>query len=499
LAVAISYYLGTKVGFALTPTEKPISTFWPPNAILLAALLLIPKRMWWLLILAVLPAHLLVQMQTGVPVLTAIGWFIGNGAEAVLGATLISHFIKTESLFESVHGLVVFLGFGVVLAPLATSFLDAGVVVKTGWGHGYWVLLMTRLFSNMLATMTLVPTIVIFRLTGIHSLRKATLSRWVEAGVLTASIVLVSFFVFGGPYEAQNSVPALIYAPLPLLLWAAVRFGSGGLSASLLVVAYISIWNAMHGRGPFVSPSMGENVLSLQVLLCTIAVPLMLLSALMVERRLANQSLQETSAKLIKAQEEERFRIARELHDDAGQQLSLVEMELGQLRHESDALLKPRLKRVHDQVAEVSRAVHEISHDLYPSALDNLGLAAALPKLCTDVGERIPLKVHLTLANLPEPLPQSISLCLYRVAQEALHNVAKHSYARNATVEIEAVNRHLWLRIVDDGAGFRPGQESKAGLGLASMRERLSSVGGLIAITSAPMSGTRIEASIPLP
>jgi integral membrane sensor domain MASE1 len=158
--VAVGYYVGTIVGFWLTPSSQPISTFWPPNAILLAALLLIPRRTWWIILLAVLLAHLIAQQRSGVPLPTAVGWFIGNTGEAVVGAMCISHFTNQRRVFERVRGVLVFLIFGVVFAPLVTSFVDAAVVVWTGWGNGYWLLWTERLFSNMLAALTIVPTIV---------------------------------------------------------------------------------------------------------------------------------------------------------------------------------------------------------------------------------------------------------------------------------------------------------------------------------------------------
>src|SRR5580704_8233907 len=101
--VAVGYYVGTMVGFWLTPSSQPISTFWPPNAILLAALLLVPRRTWWIILLAVLLAHLVAQLRSGVPLPTAMGWFIGNTGEAVVGAMCISHFTDQRRVFESVR------------------------------------------------------------------------------------------------------------------------------------------------------------------------------------------------------------------------------------------------------------------------------------------------------------------------------------------------------------------------------------------------------------
>lgn len=134
LLVASSYYLGTRIGSVWTPSGQPNSTFWPANAILLAALLLAPQHIWWALLLAVLPAHMIAQLQSGVPVWTASGWFITNSAEGLLGAFFITRFTSQESLFDTVRGVLTFVLCGVLIAPLLTSFLGAAAVVATGWG-----------------------------------------------------------------------------------------------------------------------------------------------------------------------------------------------------------------------------------------------------------------------------------------------------------------------------------------------------------------------------
>ncbi len=294
--ISFTYYLGATVGFVLKPPGSPISAFWPPNAILLAVLLLTPIRMWWVVLVAVLPAHLLVKHQHGTAIAESLGWFIGSTGEAFLGAACIIAFKKSKPLFDSVHGLVVFLVFGVLLAPLLASFVDAAVVVAAG-GKSYWLLGAGRLFSNMLAELTLVPTIFIFASTKLASLKNRR--RVVEAWLLAVGIAFVSDLTFGGT-PAPHNVPGLVYALLPFLLWAAVRFGSSGISASLLGISLISIWNTMHSRGPFTSDSMATDLLSLNILLCTIAVPLMLLATVMMERRATEDSLRRSKTALQK-------------------------------------------------------------------------------------------------------------------------------------------------------------------------------------------------------
>jgi len=489
LLVAIGYYSGTQIGFLFTPTQTPTSTFWPPKAILLAALLLTPVRIWWALLLAVLPAHLLAQLHAGIPASTALGWFVGNMGEALLGAACIRYFEKdSRLLFKSVRGVTIFVVFGVCAAPMLTSFLDAAVVVQRGLGSGYWMVWTTRLFSNMLANLTVAPMIVWFGFNGASWIRDARLVRYIEAGLLGVGIVLGGILMFGGGEGWRGNTPALLYASVPFLLWACVRFGLAGLNASLLTIALISMWNAMHGRDPFISGSPEQNILTLNTHLVTIAMPLMFLTAVI-------QQTRRTRRKLIDAQELERHRVARELHDDIAQQLVLIGLEVDRLR--SDSSLKQLLDRLHDDVSSVSNATRDLSHNLHPFALRYVGLARALRSLCQKTGEATSITINFTEENV-QPLAADISLCLYRIAQEALQNVVKHSQAHNVAVKLGVQNGQALLRVVDDGVGMGPEKYGVGGMGLTSMRERAMALGGTLKITSAPMEGTIIEGSVPL-
>lgn len=495
--VGIAYYIGTRIGFALTPPGQPNSTFWPPNAILLAAFLLAPRRLWWTFLLAVLPAHLLAQLQIGVPVATAVGWFVTNTSEALIGAFCITQLAPNNKVFESVRGVFLFIVFGVLFSPLITSFLDAAAVVITGWGRHYWPLETERFWTNALAQLTIVPLIVLAVSGGTSRIRKATLARWWEAGMLSIGIVVVSLLVFTSQPISPASAPALLYAPLPLLLWAAIRFGSGGLSMSVLYIALVAIWSTLHGREPFPYASIPQNILSLQILFCMVAVPLLFLSAVMADARRTERSLRDMSSSLIDAQEQERYRIARELHDDLGQELALMTVKLNGLLEESTEALKPGLTDLNSQLSTISTTTREISHGLYPRQLEYVGLATAVKKLCEEMRRGNRFAVDLAMGNVPRQLESSVSLCLYRVVQETFHNVMSHSQAKRVQVELGADHRRILLRILDDGVGFEPSR-ARSGLGLASMRQRVRSVGGSIEIDSSPMAGTRVEVWVPL-
>ncbi len=206
------------------------------------------------------------------------------------------------------------------------------------------------------------------------------------------------------------------------------------------------------------------------------------------------------SGQLISAQEEERKRIARELHDNVSQGLSLLTVELEQLCRHQDATSHQQdaLAAMKRQLKVLSSDVHALSHQLHPEKLKHLGLVSAMRAMCRDV-DRAGLRVHFADHRIPRQVHDDISLTLYRVMQEGLHNVRKHSGTSEVEADLSKVSNALILRLRDHGRGFdRSKAESAGGLGLSSMRERLSSVGGSLLIQSAPGEGTLLEARVPL-
>ena len=501
LLVGISYYVGTRIGFAWTPIGQPNSTFWPANAILLAALLLTPRRTWWILLLAVLPTHMLAQLQAGVPVWTAFGWFITNTSEALIGAFCIARFTHPRNTLDNVRGVFILVVFGVVLAPLATSFLDAAAVVITGWGRAFWPLGVERFWTNALAELTLVPAIVLWSSNGISWLKKASATQYLEATLLAVGTALVVVLVFGFQLFSPSTTPALLYLPLPFLLWAAARFGLGGLSFSVLSVALISIGYTMHGREPFPYVSMAQNVLSLQILLCVVAVPLMFLSAVMAEGRRTQDSLRRISGSLIEAQEQERYRIARELHDDVVQRLVLLSLELEGVQEEIPDVaseLRSRIGTLGNQTTQIADDVQSLSHELHSSKVECLGIVGATKNFCEEYSERQKVEIDFQSHDVPPALPTELSLSLFRVVQEALRNATKYSGVKRFEVRLWGSRGEVHLSVSDLGAGFDTETAMKStGLGLTSMQERLRLVQGELSIKSQPRGGTTIHARIP--
>jgi signal transduction histidine kinase len=232
------------------------------------------------------------------------------------------------------------------------------------------------------------------------------------------------------------------------------------------------------------------------------AVLIVLLVANLAKRRRAERTLRSLSGRLLTAQEEEKARLAKELHDGLSQNLALLAVELelfGQRPPLEPEQIAVRMQEFSSQTKGLSAEVHRLSHGLHPAKLARLGLAAAIGGFCREVEAAHKIKIEFAAANVARSLPEDIALCLYRVAQEAIQNVIKHSGAKTVMVELETEDNVLGMRIADDGKGFEVGAVSPAeSLGLISMEERVRLVRGQIVVDSTPGAGTRIQVQVPL-
>jgi PAS domain S-box-containing protein len=211
-------------------------------------------------------------------------------------------------------------------------------------------------------------------------------------------------------------------------------------------------------------------------------------------------ALRDLGGRLISAQEDERRRIARELHDDLNQRMALLSIELEQLGKVKRPMdLHQRLQSLQGQAQEISADIHQLSYRLHPSKLDHLGLAAAVRSLCQEISAKGRPQIELRETGFPANLPKDVTLCVFRIAQEALRNCVKHSGAPNARVTLDNTGEEIRLSVADDGCGFEMNSEAmKSGLGFTSMRERLRTVGGKMQVYSSRTQGTFILVSVPL-
>jgi PAS domain S-box-containing protein len=215
----------------------------------------------------------------------------------------------------------------------------------------------------------------------------------------------------------------------------------------------------------------------------------------------AKLELEELAGRLLRAQEEERYRISRELHDDIGQRMTLIIMEIDeleeQLRTNDKAMLLEQTTSMKSRLQDLASAIHDMCRNLHSPKLDYLGLGAALDELGRDIFRHSRLSVHVAIDDDANRLPADVTLCLYRVVQEALNNVSKHSKISRAEVCAKRVGDFIRLTITDCGAGFDlSAPRSSAGIGLASMRERLRAVNGTFMITSVQGAGTQVIAEV---
>ena len=296
LCVFAGYYLGAKVGFALTFQPYPVSVLSPPNTILVAALLLTPPRIWWFVLLAAFPAHCAAQIQSHVPPLMILGWFVSNSSEALIGASLTRYLVRGPIQFTSLRNAGIFCLCVVFAGPFLSSFLDAAFVRWNAWGHGsYWELIRIRFFSNALAALIVAPLIVTWATHGIQRLRRARLSRYLEAFLLLFCLLSIGFVVLYKFGPGADS--ALLFLTLPFLLWAAARFGSLGTSASLSIVGFLAIWSGSHGHGPFSGGTAEQNRLSIQIFLIVLSIPMLFLAAVIEERATGETERRESESR----------------------------------------------------------------------------------------------------------------------------------------------------------------------------------------------------------
>jgi PAS domain S-box-containing protein len=219
------------------------------------------------------------------------------------------------------------------------------------------------------------------------------------------------------------------------------------------------------------------------------------------ERKTSEESLHSLSGRLINAQEQERARIARELHDDFSQRLALLGISLGQLWEElpeSQTEQRTGVLEILKGTKEMSSDLHSLSHQLHSSKLELVGLVSAVSGLCKEMGEKYKIEIHFTKSGTLPKITKDVELCLFRVTQEALSNVVKHSQSERAQVDLGANPIGVSLRITDAGKGFEPDLSNpEAGIGLVGMRERLRLVGGRLSVKSELLHGTEILAEVP--
>jgi two-component system, LuxR family, sensor kinase FixL len=291
LVSGVCYYLATRTAWVLCFPESKVSLFFPPHAILVSVLLLVPTRHWWAFVLAAAGSHFIATQQENWPPLYALQCELFDAVKIALTAGGIRWLIKSPFHLISLREAVLFVLIAVIIVPFGTAFWGAAFTLANNFGTHYWVEWRNLGISNGVTTVVLVPAI----LTGAHRLltwhSRAAPLRILEGCLLAVGVLAVGWLVFVRSPAGPDTSPALLYAPLPLLIWAALRFGVGGKSASVLAITILAIWGTMQGRGPFLTQTPQENALALQLFIMMAATPLLLLAVAIEDEKRSKQAL----------------------------------------------------------------------------------------------------------------------------------------------------------------------------------------------------------------
>ena len=612
VTIALSYLVPTLIG-TLISNPQTVWPLWPGCAILVAGLVLVRVKVWPVIIAASYVGFALADMQAGVPVSSVVRFIPGNTLEVLISAIGLRYCFNGVPRLNSVKALAEYSFFAIILAPFAGAFLSA-----QGVASDYWTGWKIVFLSEVLAFVTITPALLSWVSEGRALMRRPRAHR-LEGLTLIAGLVLVSYVVFTVPEDSRS--PALFYTLVPFLLWSALRFGWLGVSTSLIAVSSLSIWGAVHGRGPFSAMVPLTHPLPLQMFLVFASIPFMVLAALaeereqaahvvreseerfrlvantapvmiwmagtdrlctyvnqtwleftgrpleaelgdgwvegvhaedrkaclktyseafderqlcemeyrlqrndgeyrwildigvprfnsdgnfagyigscldITDRKLAEEALASVGHKLIEAHEQERRWIARELHDDIVQRVALVAVELGRSDQPG---VDDRIRQACQLISDLTKDIQALSHRLHSSKLEYLGLVTAAKSFCRELSEQRNVRIEFKHTDIPSAVPKEISLCLFRVLQEALQNAVRHSGGQDFTVEVRGTQDGIHLMVSDSGIGFDWRHAINGpGLGLISMRERLRLVNGELSIQSEPGCGTTVLARVP--
>jgi signal transduction histidine kinase len=517
LVVALTYYLGAQAAFLIgTLSDQIFALFWPPNVILFCALLFVSQRRWWLYIIAVFPAHVIAEHGVGMPVPQMLVAFVTNCMVALLNAYAVRRFVGDPPWFGSFQKATNYIVITAGLSPGLSAFGGAFVPILGGGGlENYWAFYAHWYLANALPNLTLGPVLLIWLSDEPRWTDWIPSRRHVEPLLMTVVLAATCVAVthFAGGFVHSRFLPALLLLPLPVVLWAAVRFGEKGASGAILIVAVFMTWAALRGTGVLANDDPENSVLAAQIFLLGVSIPLLLLGAMIDELRRAERAMRQLAASILRVQDDERRRIARDLHDSTGQNLIAASLIAGEMQKLMPAAGEPLVRKLDDMLQTSIREIRTVSYLLHPPLLDEAGLGLAVREYVQGYVERSGIKVDLQIASDLDRLSGEVELVLFRVVQEALANVARHSKSATARIELKRVKHsdreYVTLSIEDAGKGMgaaarrgaflrrQDGAGHARGVGLASMSERVRQVGGRIEIDST-VGRTIVAAVIPL-
>lgn len=369
LLLSVAYYLGAQAAFLLgTLSDRIFAPFWPPNVILFCALLFVPYKRWWLYGVAAVPAHVLAELQVGMPILQMAVAFATNCLVAVLSAYAVRRLLGAPPWFDNFRRAVVYVVVTAVVSPAVVALGGAFVRISEGAALELYGLFWAQWYlANALASLTLGPAILTWFERDANAPSSTSFWRQGEGLLVAACLALACFLVgHAAPLaEERGLLPALLYLPLPIVLWATVRFGAKGASGAVLIVTVLTIWPALNGAGMFVGADPEKNVLDLQLFLATISVPVLLLGASMDGARRTERVMRELARSLSAIRDDERRTIGRDLHESIAQMLVAASWKATEAQRAAPEA-RGSLKDLDDLLQESIRKVRTVSYLLHP-------------------------------------------------------------------------------------------------------------------------------------
>jgi signal transduction histidine kinase len=526
-ALLLIYFLAGKLGLALAVVNPSISAVWPPTGIALASFLIFGYDVWP----AIFIGAFAVNLTTEGTAATSFGIATGNTLEGLLGAYLVSRYAHGRQALTRVNDVLRFAFLaGVVSTSVSATIglftLLAGGLIQAGANRTQaWL---TWWLGDMIGAIVLAPCLILWSMRPRLQERRMI----IQDMTLILSLLFMGVFVFGGllPFRLQNY--PLAFLCIPLVVLGAFRLRPQEASTAIVALSGIAVWGTLRGRGGFVGENQNESLLLLQMFMGVISMTSLLVSAVVLQRNRIQSSLKaardelevrveqrtaqlqqeilrrrELSAQLLQAQDDERRRIARDLHDSTGQSLVALTMNLDKLRQDAERVDSGLAQAISDNaelVRELSKEVRTVSYLLHPPLLDELGLVAGISWYAEGFRERSNIDVDLHIADGLRRLPHDLELTIFRVVQESLTNIHRHTRSPRATITLNEFSGRIILEVQDEGSGISPETLSKIdsvglpGVGLRGMQERVRGLGGEFHISS-DEKGTVIKASLPIP
>ena len=504
VVIGAAHAAGTGIVSHVSRVSTSGAVFFPAAGVTVAALLLLPRRLWPVVLAAAFASELAADLMLGEMAATAAGSALAGTAGPAAGAALVLRWAGGPPLMSQRSHLAAFAAGAGVAGAGAGALIGAGAALFTH-PHSPFAIMLARWWTGNALGVLIVGGLLVAWLT-ISAWPVRPSHKVPEACALAISGGALSWLAF---WEWH---PGLTYLCLVPLGWAAFRFGARGATAVAALVAAAGEWGTVTDHGLFAAVSHDHlQALWLVQLFLAVAV----LGGLVLANQVAELSRaaaalrdseraeQEAALAVREAQAAERTRLARELHDSVSQALFSMNMHartaqlaLAEVPHLPDGALARAVAHLRELTAAALAEMRALLVDMRPDAAAE-GLVAALTRQAEAISDRE--RLPITVDGPADPLPLSADAAehSYRVALEALHNVVKHARARHATVSVAIAGPTVQVSVSDDGSGFDTAATRPGHLGLRTMAERAEAAGGRLRVTSAPGAGTRVHLTVP--